>query len=332
MKSSKQKIFLIVLIPLTLVFLVPVAYVSAGQLQYTPLSPLPGTTVGDCPLDPNTGLPVNPEDPSCKAKIESYIPTIFQLAIGLAGAFAVVMIVVGGVQYLSSDAISGKSAGKERIQNALIGLLLAIGAFIILNTINPKALSLNLGQIGPIDGAPTFPDDLTLPDPENYCKIWGPGGDLLAPCSCINCVVIGSDGVSPYNSIPLKPGSGASTTQSLADKLVDFAGRMNGTDWRVTEAWKPTVGHQSLCHINGSCVDASLDPGFSNTTFTGSPASLFTIIPKIKKFFAEASASGLRAEFEVRTQAEIDLLRNLGVTGIIKLIPQISAPHWSIYP
>ena len=123
-----------------------------AQLQYTPLAPLPGTTVGtNC----NTSDPVN--DPNCKVGVSSYIPAIFKLSIAIAGILAVLMMVVGGVQYLSTDAISGKEEGKEKIQNALWGFLLAIGAFIILNTINPGLLSFDLGKYQSIKQAPSAP-------------------------------------------------------------------------------------------------------------------------------------------------------------------------------
>jgi hypothetical protein len=58
-----------------------------------------------------------------------------------------VMIVMGGIQYMTSDLISSKEAGKEQITHAILGLLLALGAFIILNTINPKLLSACLDKL-----------------------------------------------------------------------------------------------------------------------------------------------------------------------------------------
>jgi hypothetical protein len=56
------------------------------------------------------------------------------------------MIVIGGVQYLSTDAISGKNEGRKKIENALGGLLLAILAWLILNTINPELLNIKIGK------------------------------------------------------------------------------------------------------------------------------------------------------------------------------------------
>lgn len=77
--------------------------------------------------------------------IGGYVNIMFKIIIGIVGVLAVVMLVLGGVQYMSTDAISGKESGKETIQHALGGLILALGAFVILNTINPNILNLNIG-------------------------------------------------------------------------------------------------------------------------------------------------------------------------------------------
>src|SRR3989344_6446710 len=95
--------------------------------EYTPLAPLPGTT--------------NEEG---KTDIQTYIPGIFKLAIGIASVLAVLMIIIGGVEYITTDAIQGKSEGKARIQNALWGLALVLVSWILLYTINPKLTVFNL--------------------------------------------------------------------------------------------------------------------------------------------------------------------------------------------
>lgn len=100
---------------------------STSWEQYTPLAPLPGTT--------------NEEG---KTDIKTYIPGVFKLVIGIAGVLAVLMIIIGGVEYITTDAIQGKSEGKERIQNALLGLILVLVSWILLYTINPKLTVFNL--------------------------------------------------------------------------------------------------------------------------------------------------------------------------------------------
>lgn len=103
---------------------------AVDNSSYFPLAPLPGTTKGDCSADN--------KDNKCVTDLNTYIPGIFNLAIGIAGVLAVLMIVIGGVEYMTTDAIGGKSEGKERISNALRGLLLVLVSWILLHTINPK--------------------------------------------------------------------------------------------------------------------------------------------------------------------------------------------------
>jgi hypothetical protein len=68
----------------------------------------------------------------------------FKLGITIAGFLAVIMIAVGGLQYMSTDTIGGKGEGRERITYAIMGLLLILFAWILLSTINPDIVSLRL--------------------------------------------------------------------------------------------------------------------------------------------------------------------------------------------
>ena len=62
----------------------------------------------------------------------------YNVAIGLAIILAVIMVIVGGYQLvLSSGNPTLIEKGKKRIQNALLGLGLAIVSFVFLNFLNP---------------------------------------------------------------------------------------------------------------------------------------------------------------------------------------------------
>jgi hypothetical protein len=73
-----------------------------------------------------------------------YLQVIFNYVIGIAIALAVVMIIWGGVTYATTEAMGGKQAGKTIITDALYGLALALGSYLILNTINPDLLKFDL--------------------------------------------------------------------------------------------------------------------------------------------------------------------------------------------
>lgn len=148
----------------TLLFFVITPFFVFAQINYVPLAPLPGTGAGTTCIPNQT-----PPDPNCNVNsISTYLPGIFKLAIEVAAALAVIMITIGGIEYIGSESISTKEAGKKKIENSLIGLLLAIGAVIILSTINPNLVSFNLSinqytPPPPPTGGPTPPGAITCP-------------------------------------------------------------------------------------------------------------------------------------------------------------------------
>jgi len=96
--------------------------------------------------------------------LANYINTIVIFAIGIAGILAVIMIIIGGVQYVSTDSWSGKDDGKKRIQAALGGLILALSCFLILNTIDPNLTNLTF-DIKTIEGLSKEGGNISVYDP-----------------------------------------------------------------------------------------------------------------------------------------------------------------------
>ena len=73
----------------------------------------------------------------------SYIQLIYKFSLGIAGLLVFIMIVWGGIQYTISagnPALTGDA--KDRIFQAIFGLILLALSFIILNTINPALVYL----------------------------------------------------------------------------------------------------------------------------------------------------------------------------------------------
>ena len=74
-----------------------------------------------------------------------YFNKIYRLMVGITGVLAVIMIVVGGLEYIASAANpSAKQSAKNRIWAAIGGLLLALSSYLILQTINPNLVNFNL--------------------------------------------------------------------------------------------------------------------------------------------------------------------------------------------
>lgn len=90
-------------------------------------------------------LPVPGNAPITRTNFIAYLQWLFPFMLSLAGILAVVMIIIGGFQYMTS-AGSTDSIGraKDRITNAILGLLLAAASWVILNTINPDLVRFRL--------------------------------------------------------------------------------------------------------------------------------------------------------------------------------------------
>jgi len=107
----------------------PINNCTAGKGEYCLIEPLPGFTGGKISV-------------SAPDALGSYFNILFNLALGLGAVLAVVMIVIGGIQYMGTESVFNKGENKSRITNAVWGLLILLGCFIILKTINSDLLTL----------------------------------------------------------------------------------------------------------------------------------------------------------------------------------------------
>ncbi|OHB09854.1 MAG: hypothetical protein A3G05_00870 [Candidatus Zambryskibacteria bacterium RIFCSPLOWO2_12_FULL_45_14] len=270
---------IMVLIILTTYFLLPTPMLA--QTEYTLLAPLPLDKSG-CTGSANE---------VCKVDAKKYIEGFFTLMIAIAGGLAVLVIIFGGIKYMSTDAFSGKSEAKQTIEHAIWGLLLAISAWLILNTINPNLVKFNFNVA-------------TQPIP----AVTGTG----AP-ACSTCVTFASLGIPTSGDAV-----GASIAPYFGDKLVLLNNglRLNNIAWSVTEGYPPSVTHVSACHNSGTCVDANIaNPSAAN----------------INKFFTVAAGANLAASYEVLTDAARQTLINAGVNPlIIRVNAAASGPHFHV--
>jgi hypothetical protein len=82
---------------------------------------------------------------STSSSIGGFIANFYQFALAIGGVLAFGVIVYGGVKYMTSSGNpSGQGDAKEWIEAALLGLLLLVGVYFILNVINPQLTNLNL--------------------------------------------------------------------------------------------------------------------------------------------------------------------------------------------
>ena len=239
---------------------------------YCPLVSLPGVT------DVNQGTNIN-----------EFIPGAIRLGVSIAAGLSVIFIMIGGIKYMTTDAWGGKNEAKSTIQNAIFGLLLVIGAYAILYTVNPDLVKFKLDIKG-IDGsaAITPPDGI---DPDRGT------GETDDPEICSNCASIPS-GVrvrEPRNAGGACGGNGECVVfRELGIRLLQLTQELErrGIRFQVTEAFPPSFTHREACHANGTCVDAN---------FTAPPIDVATFIET-----ARAASIGLRAVYETTTLGERD--------------------------
>lgn len=77
--------------------------------------------------------------------LSQYLNALFQFSLSIGAILAVIMIVYGGYLYMGSDMWATKQKAKQKITDAVIGLLLLLGIYLILYQINPCILSLQIG-------------------------------------------------------------------------------------------------------------------------------------------------------------------------------------------
>jgi len=78
---------------------------------------------------------------SDQISFSAYMAKMFQLAMGLAVVLAVFQISYGGFLYITSDSFNKTALGREKVSNAIIGLLLLLTSYLILNTIDPDLVN-----------------------------------------------------------------------------------------------------------------------------------------------------------------------------------------------
>jgi hypothetical protein len=72
------------------------------------------------------------------SNFNSFVNSLYALSIGIAALLAVIKIIIAGVKYMLTDIVTSKGAAKKDIQGALIGLLIVLGAVLVLTIINPQ--------------------------------------------------------------------------------------------------------------------------------------------------------------------------------------------------
>lgn len=112
---------------------------------FTALAPIPGLT------DANTANSASGIDANTLA---NFFNNLYKYLVGLAATIAVIEIIWGGLEISTPDSVVKEKLGKERIYNAIFGLVLVLSPVIVFSIINPSILNLSL-NLPALNATPT---------------------------------------------------------------------------------------------------------------------------------------------------------------------------------
>ncbi len=208
---------------------------------------------------PNMGENFNPADQSA---LGTYLNLMIKLFIGICAVLAVIMIVMGGIEYMTSELISSKEHGKEKITGAIFGLLLALGAWLILSTINPDILKTDLSSLTAVTVEVGIDDLPQIPVNGRYAN----GAVFGAPWdNTVGQIATLPYGVSVYNSQCSTVGqTNCTSTRGLdvsAVRAIQEGCRCNIQISGGTESWLHGAQTGNTSHmLNSSTVDLRPTP------------------------------------------------------------------------
>lgn len=99
--------------------------------------------------------------------LANFFNNLYKYLIGLAATLAVIEIIWGGLEYSTQDSVSKQSNGRERITQAIFGLILVLSPVLVFSIINPSILNLSLNL-------PAL-DTKSGPPPSSAIKVDGTG-------------------------------------------------------------------------------------------------------------------------------------------------------------
>ncbi len=256
------------------------------------------------PITPELGVPIQGLQLSPAVLTDSavsvpflaqYIAGAYRYALRIALVAAIIMVVYGGFRYLIGSAFSDVTRGKEIVKDAIMGLLVIIGGYLILQTVNPNILKLQNIELRSVETEiiefaqrttriETRGDTIEHPSGDGGSRSVGPSGSgatYSAP-SNQNC---------PVPNLP--PGCGSPGLQNCNDMPVSQERRAPAFKQLIGQYIRSTDPRQRLLDIANATVDCGIHFGSCGHT----AESIF-------------EAAGLRGHRSVYSASEVGRLGN----------------------
>lgn len=180
--------------------------------------------------------------------LPGYVSALYKVALVIVTLSAVLMLSIGGFMYLTSAGnVSAISTAKGIIYDSLIGLVIALFAWLVLYIINPDLVEITLNGLPSVA---TSGGGAVVPAPSGTGAPGSCGG--LSPQAGINC----ADAAQPLSDLlACIKGKGVTTTVSSIGDSQGFTACKNKTcacpAGRRSCACPPCAHAQTSCHYGG---------------------------------------------------------------------------------
>lgn len=232
------------------------AFQAEAQLQYELLEKVPGTE--------NVG-----------SDLKGYLEAIYKVALIIVTLSAVLMVSIGGFMYLTSAGnTSAMGSAKSVIFDSIIGLVIALVAWLILYVINPDLTSITLNglSVTSVPGAPSVPAAPAVPPSGTAASkaqqiidsgVLASSGDCsspsgtVSPMSNMRSVASGASMAACSNGCG-SSGSGGCTdnaanpSETMLDAIISV--RNSGKSFTVTSIGGGSHSNASA-HYRGNAID-----------------------------------------------------------------------------
>jgi hypothetical protein len=174
-----------------------------------------------------------------------YLSAVYKLAIWIVGLCALFMFLVGAFMYMLAAANTSKmGSAKEIMQDALIGLLLALTSYLILYVINPDLVNLRLPSVSMPSGGRSG----AVAPPPTAGTGSGCGGFGVAGISNAQC----NDASQPLSDLL------ACIHSKYPDTKINSISDSAGFDACKNNWSKPPCAHaKTSCHYGGGAAQTS---------------------------------------------------------------------------
>lgn len=180
------------------------------------------------------------------ASFGDLINGLYVISIGIAALLAVIKVIIAGVKYMLSDVVTNKEEAKKDIKNALLGLIIVLGAVLILTIINPKLVDVNLSlnqtkkttlsQSQPtvlntsliaknnkVDTLPGYTSTVATPMTEDQKREWGKQQSLFLE----NCKNDGGHAISLSADVKCLKGMGGKVVHVMGTEGIEHVKSVN---------------------------------------------------------------------------------------------------------